>query len=129
MNEWKQLLLYLYLCILEGKKLELTFSNFLTNKKLELDFANFFNHGNLTRLSSNLSFCTSVSYKPRLILLPRQGLTYTDLLLFLLFFLTSSKATMAVAVSSSLSIFKWNLLDLFEHLYRFHWILKKKGII
>ena len=60
MNEWKQLLLSLYLCILEGKKLELTFSNFLTNKKLELDFANFFNHGNLTRLSSNLSFCTSV---------------------------------------------------------------------
>ena len=30
--EWKQLLLYLYLCILEGKK-------------LELDFTNLFDHG------------------------------------------------------------------------------------
>ena len=45
MNEWKQLLLYFYLCILEGKKLELAFSNFLTIKKFELDFTNFFNHG------------------------------------------------------------------------------------
>ena len=45
MNEWKQLLLYLYLCILQGKKLDLTFSNFLTYKKLELDFTNLFNHG------------------------------------------------------------------------------------
>ena len=45
MNEWKQLLLYFYLCILEGKKLELTFSNFLTIKTFELDFTNFFNHG------------------------------------------------------------------------------------
>ena len=44
MNEWKQLLLYFYLCILEGKELELTFSNFLTIKKLELDFTNRFNH-------------------------------------------------------------------------------------
>ena len=41
----KQLLLYLYLSILKGKKLELTFSNFLTIKKLELDFTNLFNHG------------------------------------------------------------------------------------
>ena len=45
MNEWKQLLLYLYLCILQVKKLDLTFSNFLTYKKLELDFTNLFNHG------------------------------------------------------------------------------------
>ena len=45
MNERKNLLLYLYLCILEGKKLELTFSNYLTVKKLELDFTNLFNHG------------------------------------------------------------------------------------
>ena len=45
MNEWKQLLLYLFLCILQGKKLELTFSNFLTIKKFELDFTNLFNHG------------------------------------------------------------------------------------
>ena len=45
MNEWKQLLLYFYLCILEGKELELTFSNFLTIKKLELDFTNSFEHG------------------------------------------------------------------------------------
>ena len=44
MNEWKQLLLYMHLCILEGKRLELTFSNFLTIKKLELDFTNRFNH-------------------------------------------------------------------------------------
>ena len=33
-----------YICILEGKKLELTFSNFLTIKKLEWDFTNLFNH-------------------------------------------------------------------------------------
>ena len=45
-----QLLLYLYLCILEGKKLELTFSNFLTIKKLELDFTNLFNHDKKNRL-------------------------------------------------------------------------------
>ena len=45
MNEWKQLLLYFYLRIIEGEKLELTFSNFLTIKKLELDFTNLFNHG------------------------------------------------------------------------------------
>ena len=44
MNEWKQLLLYLYLCILEGEKLELAFSNFLTIKKLELDFTKRFKH-------------------------------------------------------------------------------------
>ena len=44
MSEWKQLTLYWYLCILEGKKHELTFSNFLTIKKLELDFTNLFNH-------------------------------------------------------------------------------------
>ena len=31
------------LCILEGKKLELTFSNFLTIKKLELDSRTLFN--------------------------------------------------------------------------------------
>ena len=34
----KQLLLYLYLSILKGKKLELTFSNFLTIKKIEFRF-------------------------------------------------------------------------------------------
>ena len=45
MNEWKQLLLYLYLSILEEKKLELTFSNYLTIKKLELNFIKPFNHG------------------------------------------------------------------------------------
>ena len=46
MNERKNLLLYLYLCILEGKKLELTFSNsLLTIKILELDFTSLFNHG------------------------------------------------------------------------------------
>ena len=44
MNEWKQLLLYLYLYILKGKKFELTFSNFLTIKKRELDFTNLYNH-------------------------------------------------------------------------------------
>ena len=45
MNERKQLLLRLYLCILEGKKLDLTLSYFLTIKKLELDFTNLFDHG------------------------------------------------------------------------------------
>ena len=45
MNEWKQLLLCLYLSILEEKKLELTFSNYLTIKKLELNFIKPFNHG------------------------------------------------------------------------------------
>ena len=40
----KQLLLYLYFCILEGKKLELTFSNLLTIKKLKLHLTNLFNH-------------------------------------------------------------------------------------
>ena len=45
MSEWKQLLLYLHLCVLEGKKLESTFSNFLTIKILELDFTSLFNHG------------------------------------------------------------------------------------
>ena len=45
MNEWKQLLLYLFLCILKGRKLELTFSNFLIIRKLELDFTNYFNYG------------------------------------------------------------------------------------
>ena len=44
MNEWKQLLLYLYLCILEGKKLVLAFSNFLIIKKLEIDFTKRFKH-------------------------------------------------------------------------------------
>ena len=78
--------------------------------------------------SSNLSSCTSVSYKSRLILLPSWGFTHTDIFPVFFFFLTSNKATI-VAVSSSLSIFKWNLLDLFEHLYRFHWILKKQSII
>ena len=71
---------------------------------------------------SNLSSCNSVSYNHRLILLPSQGFTHTDCFLFFLFFVRSSKATIAESVSSLLSIFKWNLLDLFEHLYRFHWI-------
>ena len=57
MSEWKQFTLYGYLCILEEKKHELTFSNFLTIKKLELDFTNLFNHGKNNQhwiLSSNL---------------------------------------------------------------------------
>ena len=37
-------------------------------------------------LSSVFSSCTSVSHKPRLILLSRQGFTHTDLFLFFLFF-------------------------------------------
>ena len=44
MTEWKQLLLYLYLCLLEGKKLELTFLNSLAIKILQLDFTSLFNH-------------------------------------------------------------------------------------
>ena len=120
MNQWKQLLLYLYLCILEREKLELNFSNFLTIKKLELDFTNLFNHSKnnhhwffywtlrkvlaekercLWDLNSlifknhyktsqeqkkveRLSFCTSISYKPRLILLASQGFTHTIFLSF-----------------------------------------------
>ena len=53
-----------------------------------------------------LSSCTNISCKPILILLPIQDFTHTDLFLFFLFLLTSSKATIAAAVSSSLSIFK-----------------------
>ena len=39
-----------------------------------------------SNLSSNLSSCTSISYKHRLILLPSQGFTHTDVFLFFLFF-------------------------------------------
>ena len=60
MNEWKQLLLYLYLCALEGKKLELTFSKFLTIKKLELDFTTLFNHGKNHVVSCVGVFCTPI---------------------------------------------------------------------
>ena len=77
-------------------------------------------------LSSNLSSCNSVSYKPRLILLPSQVFTHMNLFLFWLIFLTNSKATIAAAVSSSLSIFKWNLLDLFEHLHKKELSFKKE---
>ena len=53
-------LLYLYLCILEGKKLELTFSNFLTIKKLELDFTSPFNHGKNHVVSCVEVFCAPI---------------------------------------------------------------------
>ena len=74
------------------QNLELTFSNFLTYKNLELDFTNYFNHGKNTEsfikadLFPNLSSCTSVSYKPRLILLSSQAFSHTDLFLFSYFF-------------------------------------------
>ena len=39
-----------------------------------------------SNLSSNLSSCTSIWYKHRLILFPSQGFTHTDVFLFFLFF-------------------------------------------
>ena len=45
MNEWEQLLLSLYLCILGGENLESTFPNFITIRKLEVYFTNLFNNG------------------------------------------------------------------------------------
>ena len=45
-HEWMEAAFALLIsCILEGKKLELTFSNSLTIKILELDFTSLFNHG------------------------------------------------------------------------------------
>ena len=35
----------LYIVYIDRKKLELTFSNFLTIKKIELDFSTLFSHG------------------------------------------------------------------------------------
>ena len=145
MNEWKKLLLYLFL-----------WTNIFMNKN-RIVAASFMFTGIESRIfvlvlvisswispkisskscgvmcwsllyydsSSNFSFCTSVCLDK--FSSSAKALPTRIFFSFPHFFKQdSTKATIAVTVSSSLSIFKWNLLDVFEHLYIFHWILKKK---
>ena len=127
--EWMEAAFTVLIFVYTGRKK--TWINFLTVRKLELDFTNLFNHGENNQhwivywslgkkkvlmnvnseirflysdLSSNLSSCTSVSYKPRLILLPSQGFTHTNRFRFFLFL--TATITAAVYLSLQFSFFK-----------------------
>ena len=131
MNEWKQLLLYLYLCILEGK----TVCWYrITHISVCFGYV-FLNKSNQKYLPTRVVSCVRGFGTPiflqslALVLASHTSLDWI-FFSFSYCFLISSKEAIATAVSSWLSIFnEICLLDLFEHLYKIYWVLKEKGII